>query len=593
VEDVLDQEKMSPRGRFYEARVPDTLDLSERARFSVNNLTHNVDPKDFYYVYQVINFGPKSQGPNRDSRTWDLTPKNARALPWMRTMCGSEEGLDRQYGMMKAMLSNVREDGLMYFPVDGMTPKDTSYPDVNGVLALACENHYASDGNRRWLDWIALLGTGLEKVAIRVDDRAYFPPESSIRPDGKWVWNLRGHATIPYNPPEEPYLEEQGLEGCVKFEQAYAMRALVRAHRYGRDEQSIGLVRKLTRFDMKPGMWENTTLEGYKGNEHGIFAGHFHGNTAALLALLDIAEIENDARLKEIVREAYDNAVRYGAARVGWFGGMIMPAKYERDPILARHTEGDSLGEMIELGLRLADAGLGEYWDDIDAVVRNQLIEQQFCDVELMRRVANGAPITSMLQDLAGGFTETPSLTVAHPEMYGCCSANGSIGLYYAWEGITRFHEGVATVNLLLNRASSWMDIDSYLPYEGKVELHNKQARTALVRIPSWVAMEEVKSFVNDSPAHPARSGRYLVFESLQGGATLRLEFPNPEVKEEHTIAGEQYQFVLRGSTVIDIEPRPKDPDLITLYQRAQYRAKDAPIRTTKRFVPDKILAIQ
>jgi len=101
------------------------------------------------------------------------------------------------------------------------------------------------------------------------------------------------------------------------------------------------------------------------------------------------------------------------------------------------------------------------------------------------------------------------------------------------------------------------MDIDSYLPYEGKVELRNKQARTALVRIPNWVDIREVKSFVNNTLAHPAGSGRYLVFDGLHKGTTIRLEFPNPETKEEHTIAGERYQVTLRGSTVMDIEPRP------------------------------------
>ena len=46
-------------------------------------------------------------------------------------MCGSEEFLDRQHGMMKAMLSNVREDGLLYYPIDGNRLANTSYPDVN------------------------------------------------------------------------------------------------------------------------------------------------------------------------------------------------------------------------------------------------------------------------------------------------------------------------------------------------------------------------------------------------------------------------------------------------------------------------------
>ena len=142
----------------------------------------------------------------------------------------------------------------------------------------------------------------------------------------------------------------------------------------------------------------------------------------------------------------------------GWFGGYLQAAKYDRDPSLVSHSEGDDLGEMIELGVRLADAGLGEYWDDVDAIARNQLAEQQFWMCKAMRQKSKGAPISAILDNLVGGFTETPSLTVAPPEMYGCCSANGSIGLYYAWEGITRFSDDVATVNLLLNRASSWMD---------------------------------------------------------------------------------------------------------------------------------------
>lgn len=268
-------------------------------------------------------------------------------------------------------------------------------------------------------------------------------------------------------------------------------------------------------------------------------------------------------------------------------------AAYDRDPSLISHAEGDDLGEMIELGVRLADAGLGDYWDDVDAVVRNQLTEQQFCDVNLMRRIAQKSPADAFVENVVGGFTETPSLTVAFPEMYGCCSANGSIGLYYAWQGITRFSAGVATVNLLLNRASSWMDIDSYLPYEGKVELHNKQARMALVRIPNWVEIREVKSFVNNAPARPASSGRYLVFDGLQQGTTIRLEFPNPEGIEEHTIGGGRYQVTLRGSTVIDIEPRPKNPGLIPLYQRSHYNAAKAPMHAVMRFVPDKLLPVQ
>ena len=44
-----------------------------------------------------------------------------------------------------------------------------------------------------------------------------------------------------------------------------------------------------------------------------------------------------------------------------------------------------------------------------------------------------------------------------------CCPGNGNQALYHAWEAIVRCKEGNAQVHLLLNRASPWLDIDSYL----------------------------------------------------------------------------------------------------------------------------------
>jgi hypothetical protein len=591
-EDVLDSRAMMPRGSSYQAVVPDTLDLAQRARLSVNNLTHNVDPNEYYYVFQAFNFSGKSKGLSYQDRTLDITAKNLRALPWMRTMSGSDQSLDRQLGMMKTMLGTVGADGLIYYPTEGYRIKGTSYPMVNGIFALACENHYAMDGNVHWLDWIQLIGSGLDKVAIRVEDRAYYPPESTVTPDGKWVWNTRGIATLPYTPPEEPYLDSQGLEGCVKFEQQYAMRALVRAYRYQTNPKILDLIRALTIFDLKLGLWQETALEGVQGNEHGNFYGHFHGNTAPLLALLDIAELENNPSLKELVREGYEHALSTGASRMGWFPSWFLPVKYQRDEVVGRLAEGCAVGEMAELGVRLTDGGLGDYWDQVDSIVRNQLVEQQFSNLDVMKRFAGSGPASKYVEDYLGGFGEASPIGTA-PEMYGCCSANTPMGLYYAWHGITRFSDGVATVNLFLNRASAWMDVASFLPYEGKVELRNKQARTALVRIPMWVDPDDVKSYVNDERVRAPLTGRYLVFEGLRNGTVIRLKFPNPEFKEHYWLAGTRHDVVLRGSTVIDVSPGSKDPSQIPLYQRDRYKSNSAPSQKVTYFVADKVLPLQ
>ena len=99
------------------------------------------------------------------------------------------------------------------------------------------------------------------------------------------------------------------------------------------------------------------------------------------------------------------------------------------------------------------------------------------------------------------------------------------------------------------------MDVHSYLPYEGKVVLKNKQARTALVRIPSWVAMHEVRLLVNQQAVKPVATGRYLVFQDLQPKAEIVLAFPIVERTGKYFIHNKEFTATFRGSTVIEIDP--------------------------------------
>ena len=67
-----------------------------------------------------------------------------------------------------------------------------------------------------------------------------------------------------------------------------------------------------------------------------------------------------------------------------------------------------------------------------------------------------------------GGFSSVSDPTMLHAWWTMCCNANAPVGLYEAWDSIVRYNQGLAQVHLLLNRASPWVDIDSYLPYEGQ-----------------------------------------------------------------------------------------------------------------------------
>jgi hypothetical protein len=585
---------MKPRGSWYKATVPETLDLAERADLSLNVMLGNIDPNNEYSVFQGFRFD--TNPPQPGSPSWNMVPKNIRALPSLRVMCGADRGLDLERDIMKKVLSQIGEDGLLYYPVTGSdtVSQGTSYPLSNGLVALAMVTWYERDKNPEWLKWIRLVSKGTERIAIKREDRAYLPLESGYGHDGQWHWTARGKAVTPYTPPDEPVLDWQGIEGAVKFESAGPLRAFLRCYQYTGDTESLEMAAKFGRFMLKPSFWLKSYEDGFAGNEHGIFAGHFHANVASLYSLLDLGLAQKDEWLKQFVREAYDHARSVGVTRMGYFPSWLMPEKCDRLDEYAGGAEACAIGDMIILAVKLSDAGLGDYWDDVDYYVRNQFAEQQITDLEQMRKMSGNDPKNDeVLKRFIGGFSGAEP-TAIPPTVGGCCSANGAISLYYAWHGITRFQDGVAQVNLFLNRASPWMDIDSYLPYEGRVVLHNKLAHTALVRIPAWLDSTQMKYYVNDQQATPARAGNSLLFEQLGKNDLIRLEFPVPESQNKQKIHRTEYTLTYRGSTIVDIAPRKQDPKMCPLYQRDKMKkGTQAPLHEVERFVADNIIPLQ
>jgi len=585
----LSLEPILPPGDTYEATVPDTLDLAERARLSVHNLTSNIEPEKFYAVYQSYPIYEKPDSPA--GLTWTITVKNARTLPYLRTMCGSDENIDVERNIMKALLSEVAADGVMYYPFGGHSaPEGTAYPVVNGLMALAVKAWHERDGNPAWDEHFRSLCRGLKKMAIRVEDRAYYPPESGFRSDGTWHWNTRGEAKIPYTPPEEPHLDWQGLEGAVKWEHSHGLRALVKDYVDHDDRDSLELARALTRFCLKETLWEDTSKLKFPGFEHGFFAGHFHGNVTALHALLEYALATNDNRLKQIVREGYDHGRQIGVVRMGWFPCWYLGDKYHR-PGFAAINEACGASDMLLLAVKLTDAGLGDYWDDVDTIIRNHLTEMQATDMDLMNPTGNES-YKEKLSCFVGGFGDGGPTGLTRG-INGCCSANGAMGLYYAWHGITRFDRGVATVNLFLNRSSRWMDIDSYLPYEGKVVLRNKLAHTALVRIPGWIDRNSVEVLRNDAKTECRISGNYIHLGHLLPGEILTVNFQVEEGADQYSIAGKEYTMTYRGSTVTDISPRQTGDKIYPYYTKKGMGSKSAPLRKVTRFAAKKVLSLQ
>jgi DUF1680 family protein len=202
-----------------------------------------------------------------------------------------------------------------------------------------------------------------------------------------------------------------------------------------------------------------------------------------------------------------------------------------------------------------------------------------------------------------GAFFGWPSANDGCPVGSGhmhCCTGNASRTLYYLWNGIVAHDAGRLRVNLLLNRASRWADVDSCLPYNGQVDVKVKHALAeVLLRVPEWVpsGSARVCATRGQTAINLAWRGRYMSLGPAQPGDTLSLTFPLVErtitrrvygAPVETVMGGVVYQSItFRGNEVVDIDPPGKN---YPFYQRAYYRGEPR-WRKVTRFVSDETIS--
>jgi len=340
--------------------------------------------------------------------------------------------------------------------------------------------------------------------------------------------------------------------------------------------------------------WQPTKDAGMiESCEHTHWQGHFHTNFAAAWGVLEYAITANDAELKRWARNFYEYSRFFGLARIGFFPAVIGDhgnhvkalvghsldefglKEEDVDIYTSQPSESCATADAICVAVRLSDSGVGDYWEDVDQYVRNNLVEMQFTDIEQIKALHdpnekyNLDPAVITTVDVAGRNVGAFNSISDPGAFYGywtiCCVGNCNVAMYKAWEAITRFDENskTAAVNLLLNRVSAWLDIDSYLPYEGKVVLKNKTAERVLVRVPLWADKKAVKISVNGkSEVLKKWNGNYLLIENTAAGDVITIEFPMVTTIETYTERTYRSKFTLtmKGNTLVDISPRTKAP---------------------------------
>lgn len=644
-------------GARYAATVPETLDLAERASLAINALAGALmEEFDYEYVWLYFYappFGSLFHGDRAREQAagiygdgllrhhageWvDSNGRAALALLWLREVTGSDRFREREEAMLASYLSRLGDDGLLYnapYRADapwrkggeaGCRAREWRTDDDVAMNGSPCHAlilmalRYLRDGDPDAYRLGDTMARRLREIAIYRDDYAYFPATTECGADFAYFRRTGWPDT------REAASDMDSPEGAVTCYIAIYVHALCRWYSVSGDAATLDLAARLVRYILKPQFWTGNIDSWARGMDLDVFrshgglprkpAAHYKGHLSGLAytfhGLIEYAIAANDATVKEWVRQGYEYTRNLGLARIGMWGENI------------------ANNLLAAVAVKLSDAGVGDYWEDVDQYVRNGVVEDQFIDLELIRaeRRARGLPETDphypaerFLGNLRWGGMIDKRGTL-DPTQNGVMAAGPYLEpFYYLWEAITRYDAAArsASVNLLLNRAAAWLDVDSYLPYEGKVVIRNKRCRHLSVRIPCWVDRTALACRINDGAGAHFWTGNYLVATELEPGDVVTITFPMVETVETCYLqfwdamdvpwhaqcdALPTYILHLKGNTCVEVEfpNRAKfatgyaTPDLAgesgyPVYRRERYREDRAPMREVVRYISPRVL---
>lgn len=617
-------------GMQYEDRVPDTLDIAERARLGVHCLTAITDPRVDYEIFMWADFYRDPPIMSHDFNDWCQNVEGMlESLPLLRMASGSDESSNVDRVWMERLLKSIGPDGLVYYPLNGtpwarlnaawVTPvwrADETTTDVRdkSVSQVTTPNlwpramaammiYHTRDGNPMWKQTIEQMIQRMSKLISDQGDYAFFPA-GGYEPNKKFVlgWSA-GELEMPIG-----YLALDGGNGRViqGLAQYYRLTGYEPARRLA--GQVVNYIRyhadafdsqgrfRFSAFekayaayliDYSRAHGGNPTIEEIKSQTLG---GHFHAHTIVILGMIEYATAVNDSELLEWCKSSYEWAKKQGSSLVGFFPEVITP-QYPS-------CESCEVADMIGIAVKLTQAGAGDYWDDVDRWVRNQFAENQLTDGQWIASLGDSMPKKAVAFNETADGVATRNLGAFAGYSSGnewslmkgiqhCCTGNSTRAIYYVWENILQTSGDELRLNLLLNRASAGADVYSFIPYEGRVSVKIKRPFSkVLIRVPEWVdsGATAVIGKVNAKPRQLGWEGHYVNIGAAKPGDTIDLSFPIASRTVTETLGTVRYTMEIRGNTVVSVNPRGKNG---AIYERAHYNASEVPWRTVQRFVPD------
>jgi hypothetical protein len=599
-------------GERYEAKAPETLDLAEYAANTVHGLTHLISSVETdYCIYHLLHKEANpivfeiGHGSNQNQNA-----KWSEAIVLMRAMCGSRQYLAGDQTLVCSLTRLTGKDGLIYVPVkdrpwafiDPVSEKrGTPYADIFGEARQlrAYATWYQHDRNPLW-----------KKLANRKVDRLL--QLAIVQGDSRWFKLARGYSPWYKETGEGPAapLGDVGqvfksMTGDAAANMVCWMpQAAATWYKLTGYEPAFELARGLARY-----LYDDPE---FYNQETGRFQNYGTFFTHCMNSMLSYGFIAND---KEVIEWVKRGAGQYFRLRdpneTGAAAALLHPCE---------------LGDMLQVASMLSRNGVADHWDLIDRWVRsaiptiqynlddksawdarpltlagdpnNRVVLQNLAYITQGLRpyiVNNSIPLNRSLAPELAQPRDANERAVGAWWGAGCCNGNLPRGLYLVWDSIMEAKGDELKVNLLMNRAAVWADLDSYIPYEGKAVLNIKAPiRNILIRIPKWVDLGRLTLTMNGKPIeYRLTDDGYARVGSAKTGAEITLQFPLKEQIVETLLKVDKKQAVgnltlvdslndgavrgrvtMRGNTIVDVSPS------IAAYPLDRQRFKGGSLRT-------------
>lgn len=283
------------------------------------------------------------------------------------------------------------------------------------------------------------------------------------------------------------------------------------------------------------------------------FGTHSHSTTCVTSSLAQFADLTSDSKLMSRVKLFYDKGLWDIRDEIGWSPENSGYEKY------TDRGEINNTSDILETALILGRWGYPECYHDAERILRCHLLPSQLRDVSWIPKPQNPRGLDGLhnVADRLRGTWGFPAPYGHQPVDFERISYNldvvggAALALCEAYKAITRYDQGAHWVDLLFDRETSYIKVES--PYtHPNLRITLKRPGPLFVRIPPWV--DHRKLNVRGATNMPRYISGYVLLSNPPVNRPISFEFPlsTHEITLNHR--GKKIRAQLRGDEVLAME---------------------------------------